>query len=169
MAKRKKDETENPSPKKSLLTRVRERHKVMTEGHEQTLRREAMEDMKFVNVPGYLWDENMKKKRGKRPCYEFNKLRITCKRIINDMRANRPAGKVRGVEDSDKDTADIYEGLIRNIWNNSDGDTVIDYAGEYQVSAGMGAWRITTKYVAEDVFDQCNKNSFEVHRWDCLR
>jgi hypothetical protein len=63
-------------------------------------------------------------------------------------------GKVRGVEDADKETADIYEGLIRNIWNNSDGDTVIDYAGEYQVSAGMGAWRISTKYVAEDAFDQ---------------
>jgi hypothetical protein len=49
--------------------------------------------MKFVNVPGEQWEENMKKKRGRRPCYEFNKLRITCKRVINDMRANRPDGQ----------------------------------------------------------------------------
>lgn len=152
MAKRAKDK-EQKHPKKDLLTRIRQRYKSMTEADQEN-RRDALEDMKFVNVPGEQWDANMKKKRGKRPCYEFNKLRITCKRIINDMRANRPAGKVRGVEDSDKDTAEIYEGLIRNIWNTSDGDTVIDYAGEYQVSAGMGAWRINTKYVAEDAFDQ---------------
>jgi hypothetical protein len=155
MAKRKKDEPEKKeSPKKALLTRVRERYVAMTDGVEGDNRRAAMEDMKFVNEPGAQWDPNMKKERGDRPCFEFNKLRITCKRIINNMRSNRPAGKVRGVEDADKDTADIYEGLIRNIWNSSDGDTVIDYAGEYQVSAGMGAWRINTKYVADDVFDQ---------------
>ena len=154
LAKRKKEEPEKQeSPQKSLLTRVRTRHKVMIDADKDN-RTEALCDMKFVNVPGEQWDTNMKKERGDRPCYEFNKLRITCKRIINDMRSNRPMGKVRGVEDSDKDTAEIYEGLIRNIWNSSDGDTVIDYAGEYQVSAGMGAWRINTQYVAEDAFDQ---------------
>ena len=141
------------NPKKALLTRVRDRFEDMEEADREN-RRLALADMKFVNVPGEQWDLNMKKKRGLRPCYEFNKLRITCKRVINDMRANRPAGKVRGVEDSDKDTAEIYEGLIRNIWNRSDGDTVIDYAGEYQVTGGMGAWRIVTKYATEDAFDQ---------------
>lgn len=154
MAKKRKDEPEKKQSKsEALLTRIRRRYKVMTEADDEN-RRDALADMKFVNVPGEQWDANMKKKRGRRPCYEFNKLRITCKRIINDMRSNRPMGKVRGVEDSDKEVAEIYEGLIRNIWNNSDGDTVIDYAGEYQVSAGMGAWRINTKYAAEDAFEQ---------------
>lgn len=152
MAKKREPEKKE-SPKKALLTRVRERVKVMTEADDDN-RRKALEDMKFVNVPGEQWEANMKKKRGLRPCYEFNKLRITCKRVINDMRANRPAGKVRGVEDGDKETAEIYEGLIRNIWNRSDGDTVIDYAGEYQVTGGMGAWRISTQYATEDAFDQ---------------
>lgn len=152
MAKKREPEKKE-SPKKALLTRVRDRVKVMTEADDDN-RRKALEDMKFVNVPGEQWEANMKKKRGLRPCYEFNKLRITCKRVINDMRANRPAGKVRGVEDGDKETAEIYEGLIRNIWNRSDGDTVIDYAGEYQVTGGMGAWRISTQYATEDAFDQ---------------
>jgi hypothetical protein len=35
----------------------------------------------------------------------------------------------------------------------SDFDTISDYAGEYQVGAGMGAWRIVTEY-GEDSFDQ---------------
>lgn len=142
-----------PSSDKTLLTRIRKRTRLMIEADQEN-RRDGLEDMKFVNVPGWQWDQNMKKERGDRPCYEFNKLRITLKRIINEMRSNRPAGKVRGVEDSDKKTAEIYEGQIRNIWNISDGDTVIDYAGEYQVAAGMGSWRVTTDYASDDVFDQ---------------
>jgi len=150
MAKKTKKET---TADRKLLEKIRKRFTTMTEADDRN-RQAAMEDMKFVNVPGYQWDENMKTERGDRPCYEFNKLRITCKRIINEMRANRPQGKVRGVEDSDKDTADIYEGLIRNIWNNSDGDTVIDSAAEYQVSGGMGAWRVVTEYATDNTFDQ---------------
>lgn len=139
--------------KKDLLKTIRERFKVMQEA-ESTNRRMAMEDYKFVNEPGYQWEEQVKKERGDRPCYEFNKLRQSCKHVINNMRANTPQGKVRGVEGGDKQIAEIYEGLIRNIWNQSDADTAIDYASEYQVSAGIGSWRISTKYVSNDVFEQ---------------
>ena len=138
---------------KDLLQKVMDRYRIMYEADEEN-RRYGMEDMKFVNIPGAQWDENMKIERGKRPCYEFNKLRISGKRIINDMRANRPAGKVRAVEGGDVETAEIKEGLIRNIWNVSDGDTVIDYAAEYQVNAGMAAWRVDTEYSSTTAFDQ---------------
>lgn len=151
MAKRKAEKEANPE--KDLLTRIRERYKVMSEADQEN-RRCALEDLKFVNEPGAQWDANMKKERGDRPCYEFNKVRITCKRVINDIRSNRPAGKVRAVEGGDKGTADIYEGLIRNIENSSDFDTVMDYAAEYQVPAGMGAWRILTKYNDDSAFEQ---------------
>lgn len=123
---------------------------------DSTNRQLALNDLRFLHEPGQQWDERVKAERGDlRPMYEFNKLRITVKRIVNDMRANRPQGKVRAVEDGDKPTANVFEGLIRNLWNVSDGDTVIDHAAEYQVGAGMGAWRITTDYVADDSFDQC--------------
>jgi len=138
---------------KELLTHIRERFKRMVEADDDN-RRAALLDMKFVNVPGEQWDTLMKRERGDRPCYEFNKLAITCKRVINDMRSNRPAGKVRGVEGGDKETAEIFEGLIRNVWNSSDGDTIIDQAAKYQVEGGLGAWRINTKYVCDDAFDQ---------------
>lgn len=141
---------------KELLKRLRERFKrCMDNSTEIANRQLAISDLKFVNVPGEQWDEVTKKERGNdRPMYEFNKLRITIKRVVNDMRANRPQGKVRGVEDNDKDTAEVYEGLCRNIWNVSDGDTVIDYAAEYQVGGGMGAWRVSTKYSSDEAFEQ---------------
>lgn len=143
-----------PKDSQELLLRIRQRVKLMMEADRDN-RRKALEDLKFLHVPGEQWDELVKRERGSdRPCYEFNKLRITVKRIVNDMRANRPQGKVRATEDGDKPTAEIYEGLIRNIWANADGDTCIDYAAEYQVGGGMGAWRVTVDYADDEAFEQ---------------
>lgn len=139
---------------KELLVTLRERHKRAVEA-DQDNRRKALEDMRFCNIPGEQWDPIVKNERGtERPYYEFNKVRISVKRVINDMRSNRPQGKVRAFEDGDKDTAEVYEGLCRNIWNASDGDSAIDSAAEYQVTAGIGAWRINTKYSDDTAFDQ---------------
>lgn len=138
---------------KDLLLKAKDRTETMMQADHEN-RVAGMSDLKFVNVPGYQWQKNMKEQRGTRPCYEFNKLRIACKRVINDMRANRPGAKVRAVEDGDKEQADMREGLLRNIWAMSDGDTVIDYAAEYQTSSGMGAWRVNTRYTHEDAFNQ---------------
>lgn len=138
----------------ALLVRVRKRAKAMFD-HDELNRELALNDLRFLHVPGEQWDAHVRRERGDlRPMYEFNKLRITVKRIVNDMRANRPQGKVRAVEDGDKPTANVYEGLIRNIWNVSDGDTVIDQAAEYQVGGGMGAWRVCVDYADDEAFDQ---------------
>jgi hypothetical protein len=157
MAKKKVNETEDEggkkTPDKDLLKTLRERYKSASDA-DRLNRQKAIEDMRFVHEPGAQWDYITRKERGDRPCLEFNKLRVTIKRIINDMRSNRPQGKARPVEDSDVDTAEVYEGLIRNIWNVSDGDTVIDAAAEYQVAAGMGAWRICADYEDDDSFNQ---------------
>ena len=146
------NKTKDSEKDRKLLTKLREDFKNALEADEEQ-RREAIFDMKFTVIPGYQWEDNQKKERGNRPCYEMNKVRVTAKRIINNMRDNRPAGKVRGVEDNDVDNAEIYEGLIRNIWARN-GDNVMDYAAEYQVISGYGAWRINTEYVADDVFEQ---------------
>lgn len=138
---------------KALLKTLHSRYKTATDA-DRTNRRKALEDMRFVHEPGAQWDQLTRLERGDRPCYEFNKLRVTVKRIVNDMRANRPQGKARPVEDSDVDTAEIYEGLIRNIWNVSDADTVIDAAAEYQVAAGIGSWRICAEYEDDKSMNQ---------------
>lgn len=152
MAK-KKDPEKKADPNRDLISKVRDCLKTASDA-DSANRRAAMLDLKFLNVPGEQWDQILRNERGDRICREYNKLRITAKRIINDMRANRPQGKVRAVEDGDKDTADVIEGLIRNIWNVSDGDTVIDYAAEYQVGGGYGAWRINTEYSTDTAFEQ---------------
>lgn len=147
------DDVATSDPKK-LLMRIRDRWEDMKEADRDN-RQKALDDLRFLHVPGEQWDPLIKKERGlDRPMYEFNKLRVTVKRIVNDIRQNRPMGKVRATEDGDVETAEVLEGLIRNIWANADGDTVIDAAAEYQVGAGMGAWRITLDYADDEAFDQ---------------
>ena len=138
---------------KDLLSKMRTRHKIMAEDDKHN-RVDSIEDIRFVNIPGSQWTENMKTYRGDRPCYEYNKTRVRCKRVVNDMRDNRPSGKVRAVEGGDKEIAEIYEGLIRNIWNVSHADNATDYAAEYQVEGGMGAWRVVTDYADDGAFEQ---------------
>ncbi|MGH8235421.1 MAG: portal protein, partial [Steroidobacteraceae bacterium] len=121
---------------------------------DETNRDAALDDIRFLHEPGHQWDEGMRKARGERPCYEFNELRVKALRVINDIRSNRPQGKVRAVEDGDKETADTREGLIRNIWAVSDGDSVTDYAADYQVSGGMGAWRVETVWNDDSAWEQ---------------
>lgn len=139
---------------KDRILLVRERYKsaVAADGDN---RRKFTEDMEFVYVPGSQWDAFSKTERGKeRPTYEFNRTRTTIKRVINSMRSNPVAGKVRGSEDSDKDIAEIYEGQIRNIANQSNFDAIRDTAADYQVTGGFAAWRIVTEYSHDTAFDQ---------------
>lgn len=138
---------------KDKLKLIRERVKRAFEADREN-RAKAIEDLRFVNEPGAQWDDSVKTQRGDRPCYEFNKLRVTIKRVVNDMRANRPSGKVRPTEEDDIPTAEVLEGLIRNIWNVSDADTVIDGAAEYQVGGGMAGWRVKVGYSDDSAFEQ---------------
>ena len=138
---------------KDLLQEIRDRYKKCVELDKDN-RDAYRKDMKFIHVPGEQWDEQVRIDRGNdRPMYEFNRLRVTIKNVVNSMRANRPQAKIRATEDGDKDTAEVYEGLTKNIWNASDADSVVDYAAEHQVGGGFGAWRVTTSY-AEDSVDQ---------------
>jgi hypothetical protein len=138
---------------KKLLETARDRFKRCVEADQEN-RRKAVEDLKFLHVPGEQWDAALKSERGNRPNYEFNKLRVTIKRIVNDIRANRPQAKVRAVEDGDKDTASVLEGLCRNVWTVSDADAAVDIAAEYSVGGGMGAWRVITDYADDSAWDQ---------------
>lgn len=139
---------------KKLLEEARDRYKLAMDADREN-RQKALEDLKFVHEPNAQWEPEVLKERGKsRPAYEFNKLRISIKRVVNDIRANRPQGKVRAVEDGDKDTAGTLEGLLRNIWTVSDGDAAVDIAAEYQVAGGYGAWRIVTEYADDSSWDQ---------------
>lgn len=125
--------------------------------HESEQKEKAREDMRFAFVPGYQWDQHLKQKRRNRPCYEFNRIRQMIRRITGAQLKNKPQIKIRAVEDGDVETAEILNGLIRNIETTSHAEVAYDTAFHWAVGGGFGAFRICTDYEADDSFDQCIK------------
>ena len=117
-------------------------------------------DLKFANGDpdnGYQWDDAMAKQRDAdgRPYLTVNKVKQHNRQITNDARQNKPSVRVYPVDGgADKKTAEVFNGIIRHIEANSSADTAYDTAGEFAVDAGLGYWRVTTDYAADDTFDQ---------------
>lgn len=150
---------ETPS-KRDIVTEAKERYELAKSAY-SSQRALAQEDTKFYLADsdnGWQWPENIKMNRSeieRRPCLTINLTAQHCNQIINSIRQNRPAAKVRPVDDhSDKKTAEILEGLIRNIHNYSNADDAHDLAAEHGVAGGEGYWVIRTRYESETSFNQ---------------
>lgn len=133
-------------------------------------RRVALEDIKFSRM-GEQWPEEIVTQRSKtrRPCLTINKLPAFIRQVVNDSRQNKPSIKVHPVDSgADVKTADVINGLIRNIEYTSNADVAYDTAIEASVSGGFGYWRIAIDYAYDDSFDMdlCIKrvsNQFSVY------
>ncbi len=118
-------------------------------------RERAEADLRFSRL-GEQWDDLVKLRRedDKRPMLTLNKTLAFVRQVVNDARLNKPAIKVRPADSTaDIDTADILNGLIRNIEYTSDADIAYDTAVDYAVSMGWGYFRIGVDYATDDTFD----------------
>lgn len=98
---------------------------------------------------GDQWDENIRNQRQSqsRPCLTENRLLPFAHQVVNDIRKARPSIIVHPVDDgADVETAEVLQGLIRNIEQNNDAESVYDTAAFNAVAAGRGYVRVGTKY-----------------------
>lgn len=119
-------------------------------------RKNWKEDTRFC-VPGNQWPEKIRKLRedANRPCLEVDQLNQYVRQVVNDGRQNRAAVKVRPIDSgADEDTADAFQGLIRSIFDRSNGDEALDTALEHAARAGFGFIRIATEYANDNTFNQ---------------
>lgn len=124
--------------------------------HYQTLYDDCETDWKFLHGEGQ-WDNEATKARkdSAKPCLVLNQLLPYAQQIVNDIRQARISIRVSPVDDNaDIDTADIYQGIIRNIERQSDANTAYTTASLYAVGAGIGWIKIKTDYADTDTFDQ---------------
>lgn len=135
------------------MKEMRERYERAVDA-DRTNRDNALDDLRFVTVPGYQWDEKQKKARKGRPCYEFPILRSHWRQVVNDQKKARPGIKVRPVEDGDAEGAELRQGIIRNIESVSNAERAYDTAFELMTAGGFGAWRVTTEYSTDDGWEQ---------------
>jgi hypothetical protein len=117
-------------------------------------REDALDDLKFRI--GEQWPDDIARARklNKRPCLTINRIPQFIRQVTGDIRQNKPAIKVLPVEDTDKDMADVFTGIIRHIEQSSNAQAAYINAGEGAASCGMGWFRIATEYSSDDSFEQ---------------
>jgi len=122
------------------------------------LREEMVDDLRFLR--GKIDDQWPReiiadRQPDGRPCLVINKLPSFVDQVEGDSRQNRPAIKVKPVDSkADPETARILTGLIKNIEMQSNAEIAYDTGISGAASCGMGAWRVTTEYASDDVFEQ---------------
>ena len=115
--------------------------------------REAdIDDRKFR--AGEQWPEEVKQQRVNRPCLTINRTGQFVRQVTGDIRLNKPAIKISPAEGGDPATAEVIEGLVRNIERASKAQRVYVDAAEDAATGGMGYWRVLTEYAAWDGWTQ---------------
>lgn len=145
---------EKTEERQVILEEARKRYQLAKDADRED-RNEAFEDKRFAN--GDQWPEDIAdaRKKAKRPCLTINQMPKFIDQVEGDFRQNKMSIKVRPQDSvSDPDTADFIEGHIRNIEINSDSGIVYGTALADIATCGRGAWRVKTKFVDDDSFDQ---------------
>jgi hypothetical protein len=138
-----------------FLGTARTRFKIVVEA-ESELRADQLEDLEFVSSEQWPGDIQNQRSLEGRPCLTINRLPQFIRQVTNQQRASRPAIQVnpKGGGATLK-TAQILQGLVRDIELQSDADVAYITGADYQAKIGRGFWRVVTEY-AEDPnsFDQ---------------
>lgn len=106
---------------------------------------------------GNQWDSKIRDEREteRRPCLTENRLLPYIHQVVNDIRQIRP--KIRPVpvdNGADVDTAEVIQGIIRNIEKQSDAESAYDTSAKNAVESSIGWLRVNTRYVDDNSFDQ---------------
>jgi hypothetical protein len=142
-----------------LIQRAKQRFTAsMSEESEQ--RDEMSRDLKFVRLGGtHQWDDAAVSSRTmvgqERPILTINRIAAFNNQVINEIRQNRPAIKIRPCDDhADVETAEIFQGVIRNIESQSNAGIAYETAAASMVDCGLGYFRIIQQYITSDAWEQ---------------
>lgn len=142
-----------------ILEEARERLASCFEAESEE-RERMRDDLRFCTLD--QWPAEIRRLRedttqagGPRPCLTIDKINQYVSQVVNDMRQNRPAIKVRPVDDAgDVETAKILQGKARHIEDISSANVAYLTGGESAVRIGVGYFRVITDYEDEKSFDQ---------------
>lgn len=112
-------------------------------------------DIRFGRM-GHQWDDEAVRDREAqgRPTLTINRMPAFIRQVTNDARENKPAIKVHPIDsDGDVETAEVINGLIRNIEQVSKADLAYDTAIECSVSGGFGFFKVDLDYAHARSFD----------------
>ena len=126
------------------------------ESHWAETRQSMLDDIRFARL-GEQWDETIRSNRARdgRPVLTINKCPVFARQVLNDARQNKPTIKIHPVDDhADVETAEVMNGLIRNIETISNASVAYDTGLENAVYSGMGFWRVSIDFASYDQFEK---------------
>ena len=106
---------------------------------------------------GQQWPDDLYnlRKINRRPTLTINHTRTLVRRVVNNMRQQRPRIKVHPVgEGADIDIARKISGIIRHIETQSEAGVAYDTGGEFAVKIGWGYWRVLSEWIKDSVDQQ---------------
>lgn len=122
---------------------------------EDLLRRNMMQDWLFRGGDQWAPDVLAARNEDDRACLTINRLPQFIRQVTNAQRTANLAVKVQAVDSgADIKTAEVLQGIIRNIEQQSDAAVAYSTAGDHQVTIGRGYWRIDTEFETELSFVQ---------------
>lgn len=138
-----------------ILADAKEAFKLAQDAESEN-RQAAREDIEFALLADQWPPEvQAKRVRERRPCLTINMLPKFQRQVMNDIRQNRPAIKVRPADSgADVKTANVVGGIVRNIEQQSSADTAYDTAAEHAIAGGFGYWTVAVEYAYDDTFEQ---------------
>lgn len=116
---------------------------------------DALEDLSFL--AGEQWDPVVKGQRDVqgRPALTVNRLPQFVRQVTNEQRQSKPSVTVNPIDsESDVRTADVLQGIIRNIEYTSNADAAYAAGGASAAITGLGFWDVCAEYEDERSFEQ---------------
>jgi hypothetical protein len=115
-------------------------------------RDKSVNDRRFVDVDGAMWDGACGEQFKNKPKLEFDKISREINRIVGEYSSNPISIRfVPDSEDADEELANLLNDRFRNDARKSEGQEAQDTAFQEAVKGGFGAFRICTEY--EDELD----------------
>ena len=142
-----------------LLHRIKQNFQDSSDVNADQLQ-DMQSDIKFVREGGIAqWPDSAVQARqqvgSERPLLTVNRLLSYNNNIINEIRQNCPGIKIRPCDDqADIETAEILQGIIRNIESQSRASVAYEMAAQNMVDSGLGFFRLVSQYVSDDAWSQ---------------
>ena len=140
------------------------------QSNDEDMRNNARECNHALNKRDGQWEPSLAARMSGKPRYTVDKLNAIVRSIAGQISKNdydiriKPAGS-----GADKDIAEIFDGIIRNIENISGAATIYKMAGRKCAGIGIAGWEVTQEYAQSDSFDQDLKikplSNFEDRVW----
>lgn len=147
MAKEYEDDFEDIKDVLNMLETVQE--------NEQDLRDEGRSNEHFIYKKDGQWEPQIISLYSQLPRYTFDKTTPKVESVCGELeQMDFDIKIIPANNDSNDETAKLYDGLIRNIENISDMPSIIRSAARGAYITGQDGWRIRNDYLDYSSFDQ---------------